>query len=311
MLVLLGIVCVVGFMIVGILATWGAWMRAKRAAALPTVAARAGLKFSEFDVFNSAAAPFRLFREGDGRRIQNMMWEDEASRARVFEYGFYRLYEDKNGKSYQRWQWFACALAQHNGKWPALRVTRERLLDRAAQSLGLPDIELESEEFNRTYLVQCENAKFATDLLDPQMMEFIGGTRGLVDIQTRGRFLLVTTSPVEAEAMIGLLGFAEGFLARVPPMVWDLYGKFPDGMGTEDMPPPAIKPPRGGFGFPGSSSDELPQPFEFAPAPHLGSMGVAWDPTPDVDYDLDGNPLTAPTEDPWGEAPPPAESSAP
>ena len=225
---------------VGILGTWAATMRAKRgrdARWWPL----AGLGFSEFDLFNTAAVPFDLFREGDGRRIQNMMWKDAArppAGVRV------RLLHAPQGQerpaSTRRWQWFGCALAQHNGKWPELRVTKERLLDRAAQTLGLPDIELESEEFNRTYVVQCESPKFATDLLDPQMMEFILGTEGLVDFQTKGRFLLVTTSQVDD-------GRRHGRAARVspraswpgcPPLVWDLYGRFPDGMGTEDMPPP-------------------------------------------------------------------------
>ncbi len=253
-------------------------------------------------MFNTAAVPFDLFRQGDGRRIQNMMWKEEPGHPRVFEYGFYKIHRDKNGNEYQSWQWFGCALAQHNGKWPQLRVTRERLLDRAAQTLGLPDIELESEEFNRTYVVQCEDPKFATDLLDPQMMEFILGTEGLVNFATKGRFVLVITSPVDAAAaMVGLLGVAEGFVARVPPLVWDLYGRFPDGAGTEDMPPPPTRLRADDPGLLGGPRHPETDPFEFAPAPHLDHLGQAWDPTPHVDYDLDGRPVHEVKEDPWGE----------
>jgi hypothetical protein len=301
MLVLFGIVGVVLFMIVGILATWAAWMRGQRSALMPKVAAEAGLRYSEFDLFNSAAVPFPLFRQGDGRRIQNLMWRDGQGHPRVFEYGFFTIYKDKNGNQYQRWQWFACALVQHNGKWPEIHLTKEKLIDRAAQTLGLPDIELESEEFNRTFVVQCENAKFATDLLDPQMMEFIVGTRGKVDVQTKGRFLLLTTAQLEAPAMVGLLGLAEGIVARVPAMVWDVYGRFPDGMGTEEMPPPPTQLRTEDGGLFGTTGKDTPAPFEFAPGPRLGSIGDAWDPTPDVDYDLDGNPVPRPVEDPWGE----------
>lgn len=301
MLVVLAILAVVVFMIIGILATWAASMRAKRAQQMPIVAATAGLGFSEFDLFNTAAVPFPLFREGDGRRIQNMMWKDADTNPRVFEYGFYRLHKDQNRHEYQTWQWFSCALAQHNGKWPELRVTRERFFDRAAQTL-LPDIELESEEFNRTYVVQCADPKFATDLLDPQVMEFILGTKGLVDFQTKGRFVLATTSQLEsAEAMVGLLGVIEGFVALVPPLVWDLYGRFPDGMGTPDMPPPPTQARAEESGLLSGTRGEGRPPFEFSPAPHLDRIDAAWDPTPGVDHDLDGHPVREVSEDPWGE----------
>jgi hypothetical protein len=302
MLVVLGILSVVVLMIFGILGAWAATIRAKRSAEMPTVAARAGLGFSEFDLFNTAAVPFELFRQGDGRRIQNMMWKDAPGHPRVFEYGYYHLHKDKNGQEYQTWHWFGCALAQHNGRWPELRVTKERLLDRAAQTLGQPDIELESEEFNRAYVVQCENPKFATDVLDPQMMEFILGTKGLVNFATKGRFVLVTTSQIDtAAAMVGLLGVADGFVTRVPPLVWDVYGRFPDGMGTEDMAPPPTQTRAENAGVLGGTRPEGTDPFAFAPAPHLDRIGDAWDPTPGVDYDLDGHTVHEVKEDPWGE----------
>lgn len=302
MFVVLGILAVVVFMILGILATWAASMRARRSEQMPVVAAASGLRFSEFDLFNTTAVPFALFREGDGRRIQNMMWREADTHPRVFEYGFFHLHKDQNRHEYQSWRWFGCALAQHNGKWPELRVTRERLVDRAAQTLGLPDIELESEDFNRTYVVQCSDAKFATDLLDPQMMEFILGTEGLVDFATKGRFVLATTAQLEtADAMVGLLGVIEGFVRRVPPLVWDLYGRFPEGMGTQDMPPPPTQIRADDAGLLSGTRAEGMGPFEFAPDPNLRRIGEAWDPSPDVDHDLDGNPIDPVREDPWGE----------
>lgn len=308
---LLAILAVIVLMIGGIFATWAGWMRARRQASLPLAAAGAGLQFSDVDRFNSAAVPFRLFREGDGRRIQNMMWRETDGHPRVFDFGFFRRHRDSNGNTYDNWRWFTCALAQHNGKWPELRVTKERVVDRAGQALGLPDIELESEAFNRTYVVQCEDPKFATDLLDPQMMEFVLGTKGMVNFETKGRFLLLTTSHLEADAMVGLLGVAEGFVARVPPMVWDVYGRFPPGMGTQDMPtPPTDLSVRGEGRWMGRTmlGDPPPprEPFQFADRPNLRSLGEAWDPSPGIEHDLDGNPMPDVEEDPWGRGTEPA-----
>ena len=95
-----------------------------------------------------------------------------------------------------------------------------------------------SEEFARTFVVLCDDPKFATDLLDPQVMQVVLDTKGVVDFQTRGRFLLLTTSHLEPEPMVGLLRVAERFVEHVPSVVWEVYGRFPDGMGTEDMPGP-------------------------------------------------------------------------
>jgi hypothetical protein len=292
-------------MVVGMVFTWAAAMRAKRAARLPRVAVAAGLQFSEGDPFNSAAVPFPLFREGDGRRITNMMWRDVPTRPRVFDYGYYTLYQDKQRHTYENWHWFTCALVQHNGKWPELRVTKKRLLDRAAHTLGVHEIELESEEFARTFVVLCDDPKFATDLLDPQVMQVVLDTKGVVDFQTRGRFLLLTTSHLEPEPMVGLLRVAERFVEHVPSVVWEVYGRFPDGMGTEDMPgPPPNRTTVDQWGLSGYGAVEgfhARPPFEFKPAPDLGPLGDAWDPTPDVDHDLDGRPIAAVDEDPWGE----------
>jgi hypothetical protein len=303
----LGIVFFVLFMAVAMAGTWAAFMRAKRFEDMPIVAAEAGLQFSEFDPFNSTAVPFPLFREGEGRRIKNLMWRDQPGLPRVFEYGYFTVYRDKNGNTYQRWHWFACALAQHNGRWPEVHITRERFVDRVAQTFGVPDVELESEDFNRTFRVECDDRKFATDLLDPQMMEFLLGTQGLVDVHTKGRFVLVTSGPLQAPAMIGLLGVAEGFVARVPATVWDQYGRFPDGLGTPQMPPPPIGRPVAGRSLFFGATDEAPAPYEFAPTPALDRSTDPWDPTPDAEYDLDGNPVAEREQDPWGEGRPAAQ----
>lgn len=314
---LLGVLALVVLVVAGIVLALAAHARAERARALPIVARRAGLRFSDADPFNCAAAPFPLFRAGDGRRVEHVMWREGApGHPRVFDYSYFDEYRDRDGRVRERWRHFSCALAQHDGAWPELRIVPERLVDRAVQRLGQVDIDLESEEFNRTFVVRCEDRKFATDLLSPEMMELLLGTRGRLHVESKGRFLLLTGPRVEAAAMPGLLGVAEQFLARVPPVVRELYPTFPAGHGTADMPPPP-DPPRdgrtrttggllGGFSAlgAGAGGGERP-PFEFAPAPDLRRRSPdPWDPTPGVEHDLDGRPLPPAVEDPWGEGRP-------
>ena len=56
---------------------------------------------------------------------------------------------------------------------PSLRVDPENFLERVVGRVTNTDIELESEDFNRAFTVSCPDRKFASDVLHPQMMEFL------------------------------------------------------------------------------------------------------------------------------------------
>jgi hypothetical protein len=96
----------------------------------------------------------------------------------VFGYSYGDEYRDRDGRVRERWRHFGCPPAQHDGARPVLRIVPERFFDRAVQRLGQVGIDLESEEFNRTFVVRCQDRRFATDLLSPEMMELLLGTRG-------------------------------------------------------------------------------------------------------------------------------------
>src|SRR4051794_35670377 len=125
--------------------------------------------------------------------VSNLMWHaddriaDRSPIARVFDFSYVDLDGDRRIE-----HGFTCALAQHNGDWPPIRIAPEGLLFRAMQKLGLPDIDFESEEFNRAFTIQCPDRRFASALIDPQMMTFLLSTGGELVFETKGRFLLVT-----------------------------------------------------------------------------------------------------------------------
>jgi len=54
---------------------------------------------------------------------------------------------------------------------PTLQVTPENVLTRIGHSLGLDDIDLESEDFNRRFRVHASDRKFASDVLTPRTMQ--------------------------------------------------------------------------------------------------------------------------------------------
>lgn len=158
------------------------------------------------------------------------------------DYSWYEEHRDRRARQRRRWEYLSCGFGRHNGAWPVITIEREAFADRVGRLLGLPTVALESEEFNRTFAVRCGDAKFATDLLSPQLMECLLTTEGTIRFESRGRFLLASTSRADAALMPGLLAVVEQFLALVPPVVRELYGTFPEGAGTEHMPPPTSEP---------------------------------------------------------------------
>jgi hypothetical protein len=257
---------------------------------MPAVAASKGLRFSVDDPFDSLIIDFELFHRGDGRRIENVMWSDAdhgpgASQARSFDYGYFDVHHDKSGREVDDWQWFSCAMAEPDGSWPPLHIQRERLRDRALDVVKGDPIQFESEEFNQTFRVTCDDRRLASALVDPQMMQFLLQTKGLVDFVTTGRFVLLISHQLPPDEMPILAGLADEFIRRLPPVVWELYPKVAPAAAPVADPSPAPGPD----GVRGSDSSTDPD--------------EAWDPTPGVDYDLDGHPATTATEDPWHDHP--------
>jgi hypothetical protein len=287
-----GLVALAIAIVFGIAWTWAAAHRHERLKAMAPTAAKHGLDYSPADRFGSTQIAFPLFRAGDGRRVEHVMWRDGANGlpVRVFEYSYYDEHRDNDGKLIQRWQHFTCAMARHNGLWPMIRIGRERALHKVAQRLGLPDIELESEEFNRAFVIQCADRRFATDLLDPQMMELLLTSQALVDFETKGRWLLLTTKRLHPRDMPGLLGLADEFVQRIPPLIWELYPKAPDD---------ADRIPEEGLGF-ATGAGVVAGDGIFIPGQDLFAEEDDTRSTPKVEYDLDGNPVRNADENPWG-----------
>ena len=103
---------------------------------------------------------------------------------------------------------------------PGLRVGPEGFFSGIARMVGVHDIEFESEDFNRAYKVQAGDRKFASDVINPQMMEFLmsGNAPGFTIIDSdlvwvdRGRLEPTTIEPT--------LDYLTGVLAHVPDFVW-------------------------------------------------------------------------------------------
>lgn len=63
--------------------------------------------------------------------------------------------------------------------FPELRITRQNFLLRIAEAFGYEDIHFESAEFSRVFCVRSKDKRFAYDVCNPQMIEYLLTNRDL------------------------------------------------------------------------------------------------------------------------------------
>src|SRR5690349_13073605 len=78
----------------------GQWLlQQRRREELAAVAARHGLQHSQVDPFGCTRVAFPLFRKGDGRVAENVVWRDRADGLpiRAFDFSYYTERRDDTG----------------------------------------------------------------------------------------------------------------------------------------------------------------------------------------------------------------------
>ena len=107
---------------------------------------------------------------------------------------------------------------------PSTHLSAEGVGDRASALIGLQDIELESDEFNRAYRVRSEDHRFASDLLNPRTMEMLLRCGG-PDVRIgAGYIVLVTDGPLDPTSVYGALTVLATMLENLPDYVWSDRG---------------------------------------------------------------------------------------
>jgi hypothetical protein len=112
------------------------------------------------------------FNEGFDRRALNVMTGHFRNHDMLaFDYTYKTRSTDGKGNSNtQTHHWRVCALALPT--WlPYVEVGPENALTRLGNVMGVHDIELESEDFNRRFRVHANDPKAAYDVLSPRMLE--------------------------------------------------------------------------------------------------------------------------------------------
>ena len=110
-----------------------------------------------------------------------------ASPLRGFDFSYYVETEDDVGqRASAATSTSRCVMAQVDGAWPEVSITREGILEKALDLVGLGDIELESDEFNRRFALRSPDRRFAVTLVDARMIDFLLVHRGAVRLLREG-----------------------------------------------------------------------------------------------------------------------------
>lgn len=267
---------------------------------LAAVAARHGLQHSAVDPFGCTRVAFPLFRKGDGRQSRDVVWRDRADgmTTRAFTFSYYVETKDDLGRVHRSHRYFTCVMAQVDGAWPEVSITREGFVEKALDLVGLGDIELESEEFNRRFALRSPDRRFAVTLVDARMIDFLLSTEARFGFFVKGRWVLLVSDPVAAGMVPALMRVAEAFVEKVPRVVRELW---PSPFRDDEGRPLAAGDEAFGLALARAELAEA-DPWGVLRSSPYEALGA--DDRPE--YDLDGNLVEPRPEDPWGNEAPPA-----
>jgi hypothetical protein len=212
----------------------------ERLAALASWAAANGFQFSEGDPYNLDGRFNNIADIGRGhaRYAYEVLSRSDPVPIWMFRYQ-YRTWEtrtvtDSNGNShtetYEETHYRSYLIIELQAAFPKLFIRPENFFDKMAGFVGFDDINFESEEFSRRFYCKSDNREFAYAVIHPQMMEWMLSL-GAAHLRFEGQlgdglFISDTTKlPERPEAKQAALAMAAGFVNRIPPFVWQDYGK--------------------------------------------------------------------------------------
>ncbi len=143
----------------------------KRREAMAAVAARLGLRFSHYKD-RGIARRYRFLdklRRGSNRYAFNVLSGSyQGHEVLLFDY-HYKTGSGKNTHHY----YLSFFILHLPVLFPELIIGPEGIFSKIAQAVGYDDIDFESHEFSRKFCVRSKNKKFAYDVCNAKMIEYL------------------------------------------------------------------------------------------------------------------------------------------
>ena len=143
----------------------------KRREAMMAVAAKLGLMFQPHKD-KGLARSYRFLdklRSGSNRYAFNILSGGyQGHEVILFDYH----YQTGSGKDTHH-HYLSCFILHLTARFPELVIGPEGFFSKIAQAVGYDDIDFESHEFSRRFCVRCPDKKFAYDVCNAQMIEYL------------------------------------------------------------------------------------------------------------------------------------------
>jgi hypothetical protein len=195
----------------------------RRKAALEGLARQHGMEYRQY-AGSLGDFRFPMLHSGDMRMFMNVVsgpWQGIPVVAADYWFGSgpANPYSTRRRRRTGNSRHYSLVVLGVGARCPRVSIERQGLPATLVEHLGLEDIQFESEEFNRRFRVRSEDARFATELLDPRMMAWLLSTRGEYGFEVVGHSALVYCQFGDADGIPGLLDTAVAFVRRVPGVV--------------------------------------------------------------------------------------------
>src|SRR5580658_3495703 len=160
---------------------YGAIQAQKRREGLAELARRVNLNFNPAPDYELAERFGFLTKlaHGDNRYCYNVLSGTyQGDDVLAFDYHYQVTTHDKNGSHTTHYR-FSFFILQMTTTFPDLTIRRENFFLKIAEVFGYQDIKFESAEFSKTFLVRSPDKKFAYDVCNAKMMEYLLANRDL------------------------------------------------------------------------------------------------------------------------------------
>jgi len=180
------IVAVLVITVIG--AIYGMIQARKRLEGLFTLAQRLGLNFSAAEDYGLADRYgfLKQLAQGENRYARNVLSGSyQQNPVLAFDYHYETYTQGKSGRQTHH-HWFSFFILTLPAVFPDLTIRRENFLTRVAEVFGYQDIKFESAEFSKAFNVRSPDKKFAYDVCNAKMMEYLLANRDLsVEIENQ------------------------------------------------------------------------------------------------------------------------------
>jgi hypothetical protein len=154
----------------------------KRLEALNELALRLGLNFSAAEDYRLAEQYgfLKQLAQGENRYARNVLSGTyQNHEILAFDYHYETHTTDSKGHQQTQDHWFSFSILTLPGVFPDLTIRHENLFTKIAEAFGYQDINFESAEFSKAFNVRSPDKKFAYDVCNSKMMEYLLANRDL------------------------------------------------------------------------------------------------------------------------------------